>query len=107
MEKLGPHVVESTPVVAPGESVAACARLLMALGRRHLVVTDDAGHPTGLVTDLDVFRQGALVGQQEWVARPGAAQTAGELAVGIDAFGLADDPMHRALDRLADSPQDV
>ncbi len=107
MEKLGPHVVESTPAVAPGESVAACARLLMALGRRHLVVTDEAGRPTGLVTDLDVFRQGALVGSQDWVERPGAARTAGELAVPIDAFGLADDPLHQALDRLADSPQDV
>src|SRR6476619_1067814 len=102
MEKLGPHVVESTPVVGPGESVASCARLLLALGRRHLVMADGEGRPTGLVTDLDVFRQGTIVGDDEWVERPEARRTAGEIAVSIDAIALASDPLHQALDRLAD-----
>lgn len=107
MSTLGESVSTTTALVAPWESMARCAALLLALKRRHLVVVDQEDRPLGLVSDLDVFREGALVGQGEWVSSPGGKIRADEVLMPIDVLGVEQDPLDRALDRLAASVQEV
>ncbi|MCB9684227.1 MAG: CBS domain-containing protein [Alphaproteobacteria bacterium] len=107
MTTLGENVTTTTALVAPWESMARCAGLMVALKRRHLVVVDEGDRPLGLVSDLDVFRQGTLVGAGDWAATPQGKARAEDILLPIDVIGLEHDPLDQALDRLADSVQDV
>lgn len=53
---IGDHVTEAVTAVRPGTSLEDAAAMLLRSGSRHLVVTDDAGEPVGVLSARDILR---------------------------------------------------
>lgn len=85
METVADLMTPNPVVVSPTTPLAACARMMVRLGLRHLPVIEPEGRVLGVITDFDLFSRGGIAGDggEVWIAFDG-----------VDAELVRDIPLH-------------
>jgi CBS domain-containing protein len=94
------------PLVVLGETpLRQCATAMRRHGFRHLPVVSPFGRLLGMVSEVDVFAHGTLLGGEEWIAFLSApvAATAMSVAQPVAMTATADEPLALFLSRWSDS----
>ncbi|MCB9760975.1 MAG: CBS domain-containing protein [Alphaproteobacteria bacterium] len=111
METVADLMTPNPLVVNPSTPLATCARVMVRLGLRHLLVVSETGGLMGVLSDFSVFSRGGLAGThgELWIAfnDDDFDKTAGDVEISPVLTAKPDEPLMAALHRQMDQRQEL